>query len=152
MRTLMGMSRDRLGGALLILIGAGLCAGAVSLNIGTLTEMGSGFIPLVLGVLMIVVGIAVLATENREDREQGEVALPQWRGWLCILGSIAAFVIVGEHGGLIPATFVSVLIAALGDKHNRLRDCIVLALVVTVFGVVVFGYGLGLQMPLLAWS
>jgi hypothetical protein len=152
MKTLLNLSRDRLGGALLMLIGAGLSAGAVSLNIGTLTEMGSGFIPLVLGVLMMLVGIAVLVTEDKEEREKGEVALPQWRGWLCILGSVAAFVIVGEHGGLIPATFVSVLIAALGDRQNSLRDCIALAVAVTVFGVVVFGYGLGLQMPLMAWG
>ncbi|MBN3801935.1 tripartite tricarboxylate transporter TctB family protein [Paraburkholderia sp. Ac-20336] len=146
-----GVSRDQIGGALLILLGVGVTVGGFSFHVGTLSEMGSGFIPVVLGVLMVLIGGAIIATEKKEEREEIRIQ-PQWRGWFCILGGVAAFVLFGTYGGLIPATFASVLIAALGDKQNRLRDCLILAVLVTVFGVVVFGYGLGLQMPLLAWG
>jgi uncharacterized membrane protein YfcA len=152
MKTVLHMSRDQIGAAILILLGAGVTVGGFSFHVGTLTEMGSGFIPVVLGVLMILVGIALFVTEKKEEREAAHPREPQWRGWFCILASVAAFVTLGTYGGLVPATFVSVLIAALGDKQNKLRDCIALAVAVTVFGVVVFGYGLGLQMPLLAWG
>jgi len=147
------LSRDQLGGMLLMLLGVGVAIGGLSFHVGTLTEMGSGFIPLVLGVLMTLIGLAVIVTEKKEEREAEEkFAKPQWRGWFCILAGIAAFVVVGTYGGLIPATFLTVLIAALGDRSNSLRDCLILALAITVFGVAVFGYGLGLQMPLLAWG
>ncbi|WP_241024150.1 tripartite tricarboxylate transporter TctB family protein [Burkholderia sp. Ac-20365] len=164
MKTLLRMSRDQLGAALLMVLGAGVTVGGLSFHMGTLTEMGSGFIPVVLGVLMVFIGIAILVTEKRDGHEAAHEeahekvheaahsSAPQWRGWFCILASIAIFVVLGTYGGLIPATFTSVLVAALGDRQNTLRDCILLAVAVTVFGVVVFGYGLGLQMPLLAWG
>jgi small-conductance mechanosensitive channel len=152
MKTILRMSRDQLGAALLMLLGAGVTVGGLSFHMGTLTEMGSGFIPVVLGVLMVFIGIAILVTEKKEERDEAPPSAPQWRGWFCILAGIAIFVVLGTYGGLIPATFASVLVAALGDRQNRLRDCILLAVAVTVFGVVVFGYGLGLQMPLLAWG
>lgn len=164
MKSTWNISRDRVGAVLLIVLGAGVSAGGLSFRMGTLTDMGSGFIPVVLGALLIFVGIILFVTDGKHeeseaasagvdvgDEHQGEFR-PQWRGWICILLGIAAFVTLGTYGGLIPATFASVFIAALGDRQNRLRDCFVLSIAVTVFGVVVFGYGLGLQMPLLAWG
>ncbi|MBN3849594.1 tripartite tricarboxylate transporter TctB family protein [Paraburkholderia sp. Ac-20342] len=146
-------SRDQLGGVLLMLLGVGVSIGGLSFHVGTLTDMGSGFIPLVLGVLMTLIGLAVILAEKKEEREaEQKFAKPEWRGWFCILAGVAAFVVVGTYGGLIPATFLTVLIAALGDKSNSMRDCLLLALAVTVFGVAVFGYGLGLQMPFFAWG
>jgi len=72
----------------------------------------------------------------------------QWRGWLCILGGVAAFVVLGAHGGLVPASFASVFVAALGDRRNSVRDAALLALAMTAFGVVVFHYGLHVLLPL----
>ncbi|HEX7639775.1 MAG TPA: tripartite tricarboxylate transporter TctB family protein, partial [Burkholderiaceae bacterium] len=77
--------------------------------------------------------------------------LVQWRGWACIVGGVAAFVLLGEHGGLVPASFVSVFVAALGDRGNRVRDAALLAAGMTVFGVLVFHQGLHVLLPLFAW-
>ena len=77
---------------------------------------------------------------------------PEWRGWICILGGVIAFVIFGVYGGLVPATFASVFVAALGDRQNNVKQSALLAAALTVFCVIVFHYGLKLQLPLFQWG
>ncbi len=160
-----GWTKDHYGGVLLVAAGAGVVVAALGYHVGSLRQMGSGFFPVVLGVLLALVGLALLATTPRErgggpapeppapGPEHAHLSGPpvQWRGWLCILGGVAAFVALGEHGGLVPASFASVFIAALGDRANRVRDAALLALAMTVFGVVVFHYGLHILLPLFGW-
>jgi len=164
MKRISGLGRDHLGGALLVAVGLGVVVAGRGYDMGTLRQMGSGFLPVVLGVLMTIVGLALLATtpwrrvaepaaESAPGGEHAHLAGPvvQWRGWLCILAAVAAFVVLGAHGGLVPAAFASVFIAALGDRGNSVRDAALLAAVMTAFGVAVFHYGLHVLLPLFAW-
>ncbi len=52
---------------------------------------------------------------------------------------------------MIPGTFACVFIAALGDKQATWKSTLVLATVVTVFGVALFSYFLQVPMPILTW-
>jgi len=155
------LTKDRLGGALLVATGVAAVVAGAGYGMGTLRAMGSGFYPVVLGVLLALVGGVLFATATRA-REAHLAAAPaetahlagpvvQWRGWLCILGGALAFVVLGQHGGLVPASFVSVFVAALGDRNNSVRDAALLALLMTVLGVAVFHYGLHMLLPLFAW-
>jgi drug/metabolite transporter (DMT)-like permease len=152
------LTRDHVGGALMVALGAAVAIAAGGYQIGTLRSMGSGFFPLVLGVLLVLVGGAIVATTPLRPPAPGEPAPPtpsargiDLRAWLCILGSVLAFVVLGRHGGLVPASFVSVFIAAMGDRDNSPRDAAWLAAAMTVFGVIVFHYGLRVLLPLFAW-
>jgi hypothetical protein len=124
---------------------------------GTLMQMGSGFFPVVLGVLLAAIGVALLASARPDaaepPAETAHLAGPvvQWRGWLCIVGGALAFVVLGEHGGLVPASFASVFVAAMGDRGNTWRSAALLAALMTALGVVVFHWGLHLLLPLFAW-
>ena len=166
MTTRASLNKDHYGGALLLALGAAAIVAGAGYPIGTLQQMGPGFFPVALGVLMALVGLAVLATTPLAARRPAEpgarpavgaeyahLAGPvvQWRGWLCIVGGIASFVVLAAHGGLVPASFVSVFVAALGDRNNSVRDAALLALLMTVLGVVVFHYGLHLLLPLFQW-
>ena len=151
------LHKDHVGGALLLAVGVAVVLAGVGYGVGTLRQMGSGFFPVVLGVLMALTGVALLATARRAPAEAPtETAhlagpLVQWRGWLCIVGAMLAFVVLGEHGGLVPASFASVFIAAMGDRNNTWRSAVALAALMTVLGVVVFHFGLHLLLPLFAW-
>ena len=155
------LSKDRVGGLLLVAAGVAVVVAGVGYGMGTLRQMGSGFFPVVLGVLMALVGLALLATAPRAGdaaateppAEAAHLAGPvvQWRGWLCILAGVLSFVVLGEHGGLVPATFVSVFIAALGDRQNSWRAAAGLAALTTLLGVMLFHYGLHLLLPLFTW-
>jgi hypothetical protein len=158
------LSKDHYGGALLVALGVAGGVAGHGYDMGTLRQMGPGFFPVALGALMALVGIAVLATTPfvRVDgpaadapavAEHAHLAGPlvQWRGWTCIVAGVFAFAVLAAHGGLVPASFASVFIAALGDRKNGVRDAALLALVMTLFGVAVFHFGLHLLLPLFAW-
>jgi drug/metabolite transporter (DMT)-like permease len=171
------LTRDHVGGVLMIAVGVAVAVTADGYEIGSLRSMGSGFFPLVLGVLLVLVGVAIVATTPLRPRAPGPTVTaaaqavapaapaaaatapppaPGRRGidvraWSCILAAILAFVLLGRHGGLVPASFASVFIAALGDRGNGVRDAAWLAAAMTAFGVVVFHYGLRVLLPLFAW-
>ena len=155
------LTKDRLGGTLLLATGAAAVVAGAGYGMGSLRAMGSGFYPVALGVLLALIGAVLLATASRgpdahlaaAPAETAHLAGPavQWRGWLCILGGALSFVVLGQHGGLVPASFVSVFVAALGDRDNSVRDATLLAALLTLMGVVVFHYGLHLLLPLFQW-
>jgi len=154
-------TKDHLGGALLLVTGVAVVVAGVGYGMGTLRQMGSGFFPVVLGALLALIGVALLFSAGRErgDRageppaEMAHLAGPvvQWRGWLCIVGAALAFVVLGQHGGLVPASFAAVFIAAMGDRGNSVRAAATLAAILTALGVLVFHYGLHLLLPLFSW-
>lgn len=161
MRRISGVGKDHVGGALLMATGVAVVSAGAGYGVGTLQQPGSGFFPVVLGVLLVLIGAALLAS-TRRVRAGGKVEPPvemahlagpvvQWRGWLCIVGGALAFAVLGEHGGLVPASFVSVFIAAMGDRQNTWRAAAALAALMTALGVVVFHYGLHMLLPLFAW-
>ena len=160
MRRLKSVGKDHIGALLLLLMGAGVLGLGVTYNVGSLNRMGAGFIPVTLGALMMVVGLAIGITAVPADREAPKTTLhgvstagkPEWRGWICILAGVAAFVILGNYGGLVPASFAAVFLSALGDRENTIKSAAVLGVVVTIFGVAVFHYGLSLQLPLFQWG
>jgi len=156
--------RDCCGGLLLIVIGLGAAIQAQSYHIGSLRRMGPGFFPAALGLILALTGIVLLASaiaasapDGISGQNHGQHAIaaqprynPEWRGWLCICLSVVAFALLAEYTGLLPATFVCVFIAALGDRDNSLRDILLLSVGMSIAGVVVFWWGLGIILPLLS--
>jgi hypothetical protein len=153
------LSRDRIGAALMILIGLAAVGAGLSYRVGSLTRMGAGYFPVVLGTLLAAIG-AMLWLGGRARTPGGTAPVAavapapgwEWRAWLSIAGGVAAFVALGGHGGLIPATFAAVFIAALGDRNNSVRDAALLALAMVAAAAVIFGWALQLQLPLLGWE
>jgi hypothetical protein len=148
-------TRDYYGGALVMLVGLGVAVQGSRYGVGSLTQMKAGFFPVVTGTILALLGAAIAASAAR--RPAADIApeaqlAPEWRGWLCIVASILAFLVLGKYGGLLPATFAIVFISALGDRDNSVRAALVLATGITVVCVVLFWWALKLQFPLLSWG
>ena len=58
----------------------------------------------------------------------------------------------GTIGGMAPATFACVFVAALGDRDANWKSALILAALVTAFGVGLFHYLLQIPMPVLEWK
>ena len=145
--------RDYAAGILMIAIGLAAALQGSTYPIGALSRMGPGYFPVALGVILACVGLAIaLAARFAPDAAAGEARAPEWRGWLCITASIVAFVVLGEYGGLAPATFAIVFVSALGDRQNSVRDAALLAAGSVAIAVVVFWWALQLQLPLFRWG
>ena len=152
-------ARDRMAALLLLALGAGVAWAGHAYGVGTLNRMGPGYFPLLLGVLSLAVGLLLglgtllraqgSAPRDSQLQRRHDVDL---RGAGMLLLSLAAFIVLGHHGGMIPATFCCVLLAALADRGNSLRVALLLAVAVTVLGYLVFGLGLQLQFKAFHWG
>jgi putative tricarboxylic transport membrane protein len=147
--------RDFYAGGLMILFGLVAAVNGPGYRIGTVMHMGPGFMPTALGVILICLGVVIAGTAIGVPPGEDEDILPkhpQWLGWACILAGPLMFIIFGTFG-FIPATFACVFVSALGDRTATWKSALVLAVVITVFGVAVFSYLLQIPMPLFkaAW-
>jgi len=148
--------RDFYAGGLIVLLGAAVALNAyTNYNLGTLTQMGPGMFPLMLGCALTFVGLLILGSGLATARDPSETILPEqreWRGWACILLGPVLFIALGQFFGMAAATFSCVFVSALGDRTATLKSSLVLAAIVTVFGCLLFAYVLKLPFPIFKWD
>lgn len=150
--------KDYYGGALMVLIGLGAIYGGSGYHIGTLSHMGPGFFPAALGGLLALTGVLIAVSARSGESTppapgDGHAhGLPDLRGSVCIILGILAFLLLGEYGGLLPATFAIVFISALGDRKNTIKQAILLSIAMSAIAVVVFWWALQLQLQLFRWG
>lgn len=154
MRGFVRLKRDFLAGGMLVLIGSGTVVHASNYNAGTLMRMGPGFMPIALGVILVLLGILVAAAAAAEDEPEGPLLKrkPDWRGWSCIIAGPFLFILLGIYGGLLPATFACVFVSALGDRSTTWKGALLLASGTSVFGVLLFVYLLQVPFPIIRWG
>lgn len=146
-------NKDYYGGGLMCMVGIGAIYRGLDYQVGTLTAMGPGYFPVAIGSVLALMGlIIVLGARGATPSATGPRHRPEWRGWSCILLANIAFVLLGHYGGLVPATFAVVFIAALGDRQNTWKSALVLALAMVAVCIIVFAWGLRLQFPLFRWG
>ena len=146
------LKRDYYAGGLMILVGAGAAVIGTGYKFGTLARMGPGFMPVVLGIALAFMGVLIAGTAMTSSEPDDARILPenpQWFGWACIIAGPILFILLGDYAGMIPAVFVCVFVCALGDKTATLKGTLIMSAGVTVFGVILFSYLLGVPLPLL---
>lgn len=152
--TIPAARRDGYCGGVVMLIGAVAVWELLQHRIGTLVQMQAGYFPLVLGIVLILLGLAIGLAGLRAGAQTEEVEgfqPPDWRGFAAITIGVASFIGLGASFGLLPATFCSVFIAAVGDRLMTWRSALLLAAAITVVAIVLFSWLLRVQFPVLAW-
>ncbi|HWE73894.1 MAG TPA: tripartite tricarboxylate transporter TctB family protein [Stellaceae bacterium] len=145
--------RDYYAGALMVLVGGGAAYVGSHYQMGSLTQMGPGYFPTALGVVLAIIGIiiaggAAFTPATEPVTAEAPAVKPDWRGWLCITGAAALFIALSDYVGLVAATFACVFVAAMGDRENSWKEAALLAAGITVFGVILFSFILHIQIPL----
>jgi len=136
----------------MLIIGVAAAYQGSSYQVGTLQTMGPGFFPVTLGVALALIGAAIAINGLRTRPPPAARVGAEWRGWFAIVVGVLSFIVVGKHLGLAPASFSVVLISALGDRQNSLKDVVLLALAIVVVCVLVFSVGLKVEFPLFTWQ
>lgn len=150
--------RDFFAGLLFMAVGIAFAWGATNYKIGDAARMGPGYFPLMLGVLLAIVGLVVVFLSMVVETEDGDpVGRIAWRP-VCfiILANLIFGVLLGglpsiglPYMGLMAAIFALTLIAALAGDEFRLKEVLILAIVLAVLSYVAFIWLLSLQFP--AW-
>jgi len=156
-----------------VVLGAAFAVGALGYELGDLLDMGPGYLPLVLGLVLAALGVACVvkayvapdappsdggAPPSDEPGDDGATAVEQpdlrplagleWRPTLMIAAAIVFFALTVDGLGVIPAIFGSVLLAALARGGVSWLRTIVTAVGLTVLAWVVFVLALQLRLPL----
>lgn len=129
-------------------LGAFVIWESLGYRVGRAGNMGPGYYPLMLGVVLLALGALNLV----EVITKGERGLEfQFRPLIMIALSLAAFALLLRPFGLVPATFALVLIGSLAERPPKPLLALFTASLLTLIGIVVFTWGLQLPLPLIRW-
>lgn len=138
--------KDFWAGILFIAFGAAAIGIAVNYPVGTAGRMGPGYFPRGLGVLLIVIG-GILAVKAL--RTPGSpLSFGDLRPLVIVLGSIALFGLLAPYFGMVVATVALIIVSSFASHEFHLKTAIISSILLSIFSVAAFGYGLNLQLPL----
>lgn len=150
--------KDFFSGLMFMVIGASFAWGADSYKFGSSAKMGPGYFPVILGVLMTLIGIAVTATSllkpTSDGDKIGKIAL---KPLFFIIAANLVFgaSIGGIHSiglpplGLIVGIFLLTFIAANAGDEFKFKEVAILAAILALMSYFAFIVLLKLQFP--AW-
>jgi hypothetical protein len=138
---------DILAGGVMIGLGAlGLWAGR-DLQFGSAAMMDAGFLPDVICGMLIAIGGYVLIKALGKAYEPFDES--NFKPLIILVVAIAGFAFMSETLGFVVSTIWLIVIGSLADQESRWREIAISTVLLTLFGALVFIYGLGVQMPIL---
>lgn len=150
MNTPLGENRDFLAGLLFLALGAGGFYVALSYPFGNVQQMGPGFFPRVLGVILAGFGIVTMVRGLRSGtRVEGGWA---WFPLAVITAALVAFGWLMERVGLLPSLAVLTIASAYAGKEFRPGEAVLLAVAMCLLAWAIFIWGLDLPYPLFAFE
>lgn len=149
-------------GLFCIVLGGGALWIAREYPYGTLIEMGPGFVPSVVALLLAFFGVLILILRGRdvdteEERRLGSMAVAHdplkalgqvARVTVFIMGGIVVFGLTLRLLGLALSTFLLVIIAGFAQKGAKPLAALLTAAGITIVACFVFVTLLGMEVPL----
>lgn len=136
---------DFWSGVMFIVAGAMFAGIAFNYKLGTTTQMGAGYFPFWLGILLIVLGVGVAMGGVRTNGPVLERFY--WRPLLTVLVSVCTFGVLLKVLGMLVAGVVLVIGASFGSHEFKWREVVMLAIGLAIFCALVFVTGLKLPIP-----
>jgi hypothetical protein len=137
--------RQALGGMVLLAMSIAIIAISWRYPTGGIVEMGPGYMPKLVGAMLAVLAVLIIVADLRDPRPAGQTPV-HWRSLVFLAASVLAFGFLVNRLGLVPATFLSLVLAMLADGAARPLGIIVYATVVTALSWVLFVPLLGLPL------
>ena len=138
---------DILAGAIFVLIGGAFVVGSLGYELGTPLRMGPGYFPLLVGVIVVALGLAIVLKGliAGEVTAFGAVA---WRAVAAIVAALLFFGFTVDGLGFVPASAVTALLTTLASSRVRPLRAVLVAAGLTVASTLIFVVGLQLRIPL----
>lgn len=144
MRYVTDRIEDFIAGLVTAGIGGFIIIEAMGYRMGSLTRMGPGYFPIILGVLMLVLALVMVLTAQPGTKLQ-RVEGGQLRGMFFLAAAFMAFTLTIESFGLMLAVALSVFLSALANPRTTLITALILAAFTASISALIFRVGLGLQ-------
>jgi hypothetical protein len=146
--------KDFFSGLLFMAIGVAFAFGATTYKVGVAARMGPGYFPLMLGILMAVLGAAVLFKSLVLNTSSGDkIGRWAWRPlFYVILANLVFGVMLGGLPslnipalGMIVGIYALTFIASVAEPGWRVKNTFVLATILAVGSYIAFVVLLKLQ-------
>ncbi|CAA2108140.1 tripartite tricarboxylate transporter TctB family protein [Variovorax paradoxus] len=146
--------RDFCSGVLFSAFGVAFAWGATTYNVGSGARMGPGYFPLIVGVLIALMGVAITLKALSVETEDGEpIGRIAWKPLVFIIGANLTFgVLLGglpsiglPSMGLIVAIYALTFIASLAGDNFGWKGVTALATILALGSYLAFVVALKLQ-------
>jgi Tripartite tricarboxylate transporter TctB family len=148
--------KDFFSGLMFTVVGASFAYGATHYNIGTGGRMGPGYFPLLLGVILAILGGAIMFKALVVETQTGD-KIGKW-AWKPLFFIITANLLFGillgglpslgiPAMGLIAAIFGVTIVASLAGDTFNLKEVLILSVVLSIGSYLAFIMLLKLQFP-----
>jgi hypothetical protein len=139
-------NKDFWSGVMFVVIGGGAMIGARDYPFGSTLRMGPGYLPTLLGGILIAFGIYIggrglLKAENMDTNWS-------WRALIIMPLAMALFGVLMNHAGFIPALMAVIIVSATASHESRWVEVLLISIGLTALCSAVFIWGLGLPFPL----
>jgi hypothetical protein len=138
---------DLLAGAIFMLIGGVFVAGSLGYDRGTPLRMGPGYFPLLIGVIVAGLGLAI-AVKGLIAGEVIEFGRVPWRAVALITAAVLFFGFFIGRLGFVPTSAVTALLTTLASPRVRPLTAVAVSAGLTVVATLIFVVGLQLRIPL----
>ena len=146
--------KDFFSGLMFMGVGAAFAWGATTYKVGEGARMGPGYFPLILGVLMAILGIAITFKSLVVETVGGD-KIGKW-AWKPLVYIIAANLLFGVFlgglpsiklpaMGLIAGIYVLTFVASMAENGWKVKNTFILATVLAVGSYIAFVLVLKLQ-------
>lgn len=144
----MRLTKDLLAGLMFCGFGAGAAIIAYGYEFGSPARMGSGFFPVVVGVLVAAMGLILVVRAIIWPQVSEPIAHIPFRPFFFISVAIVAFGLLIEDAGLIAALAALIVIARFAGREGSLLELALMVAVLVAVAVAIFVYGLNIRLPL----
>jgi hypothetical protein len=138
--------KDLAAGLMFMVVGVGFALVARNYAMGTAAQMGPSYFPTILGAILAGLGIIIALRSFGKPDPDEMIGVIAWRPLALIIGANLLFGIllggVPALGlpplGLVLSIFVLVIVACLAGSEFRLREALILAVILIVGSYLVF--------------
>ena len=148
--------KDFFAGLMFMVAGIAFAWGATNYTIGEGARMGPGYFPLMLGILLAVVGLAVVFEALVVETEDGEpIGKFAWKPLFFIIAANVVFgIMIGgipklgiPAMGLIVGIYALTFVASLAGDEFKAKEVVILATALAILSYCAFILLLNLQFP-----
>ena len=142
--------KDVLAGLIFIAVGLGAFLHAHDYEIGTALEMGPGYFPAAVGLILAFIGVLAIG-RGLTQKTADPITPHRLAPLLLIFAGIVAFSLLIERAGLFVASAALLGLACFERLRTKPLEVLIIYVALTGFAAVVFVILLGVQLPLFWW-
>lgn len=140
--------KDFWAGLLFIMFGAFFVGIGFDYGFGTAAAMGSGFFPLSVGTIVLLLGVGLAAKALVIGTPAGTIEGLRLIKLVWIIGPVVVFALMLTTAGLLLSLALLVILSSFATAENKFKGILINAAALTTLSWLIFAWALEMPLPL----